>query len=197
MLPERIVLVARDRRLAAAFREVFRDESAIVVREGDLFDVHADAMLSPANSFGIMDGGIDAAIRDAIAGIEPRVRGAIEARHHGELPVGVAEIVATDDDRWPHLVVAPTMRVPDDVSRTTNAYLAFRAALLAIRAHNARGGTAIRSLVSPGLCTGIGAMPARRCAAQMRIAWRQVTSPTEPPSFDAIYATHRAMRTVE
>jgi O-acetyl-ADP-ribose deacetylase (regulator of RNase III) len=117
-------------------------------------------------------------------------------RHHGELHVGGAELVETGDDRWPILVFAPTMRVPDDVSRTTNAYVAFRAILLAVVRHNASGAKAIRSLLCPGLCTGVGAMPARRCAAQMRIAYRQVREPPTLPAFETIYETHTKMRTV-
>src|SRR5688500_18988399 len=105
-------------------------------------------------------------------------------RHHAELPVGGAEIVETGDERWPVMVFAPTMRVPDNVSRTTNAYLAFRAILLTVRRYNANRTKPIRSLLCSGLCTGVGAMPARRCAAQMRIAYRQVREPPDLPSFE-------------
>jgi O-acetyl-ADP-ribose deacetylase (regulator of RNase III) len=74
------------------------------------FSVEADAMLSPANSFGIMDGGLDKAIRDVLGpSIEDKVRARIVERHH-ELPVGLAEVVPTGDSRWPLLVCAPTMR---------------------------------------------------------------------------------------
>jgi hypothetical protein len=89
------------------------------------------------------------------------------------------------------------MRVPEDVSRTVNAYVAFRAILLAVFRHNAAAERPrIRSLLCSGLCTGVGAMPARRSAAQMRIAYRQVLGDPKTPSFDAIHEAHRAMRTV-
>src|SRR5204862_2581392 len=108
---------------------------------GDFFAAAADAMVSPANSFGIMDGGLDLAIRGAIGGdIQRRVQAVIIERHHGELPVGAAEVVETENERWPFLVIAPTMRVPEPVSNTLNAYLAFRAALLAVRRFNLQGG---------------------------------------------------------
>jgi O-acetyl-ADP-ribose deacetylase (regulator of RNase III) len=197
LLPERILLVDLDARLVAAWREVFRGHDEVTPARRDFFEQPTDAMVSPGNSFGIMDGGLDAAIRDALGpAIEQRVRSMLAERHHGELHVGGAEIVETGDDRWPILVFAPTMRVPDDVSRTTNAYVAFRAILLAVRRHNASGARPIRSLLCPGLCTGVGAMPARRCAAQMRIAYRQIREPPALPSFETLYETHTKMRTV-
>ena len=195
MLPSRIVLVDREPRLVAAWKEAFRDVEQVEVVRGDFFSREAEAMVSPANSFGIMDGGLDLAIRDTLgAVVERRVRARIEERHHGELPVGVAEVVATDDARWPLLVCAPTMRVPELVGQTLNAYLAFRAALLALVQLGIGRGEPVRSVVCPGLCTGVGAMSPRRCAGQMRGAFRQVSGPTATPSFDAIHRTHHAMR---
>jgi hypothetical protein len=103
MLPERIHLVDRDAPLVAAWKEVFRDHPEVVPERRDFFDVHADAMVSPANSFGIMDGGLDAAIRDTLgARVEMRLREALVAKHHGEIHVGAVEIVETDDGRWPY-----------------------------------------------------------------------------------------------
>jgi O-acetyl-ADP-ribose deacetylase (regulator of RNase III) len=198
VLPKRIHLVDRDARLVAAWREVFRDFPEVQPNRSDFFEQDADAMVSPGNSFGIMDGGIDAAIRDVLGpSIELRVREMLVERHHGELHVGGAEIVHTGHARWPLLIFAPTVRVPDEVSRTVNAYVAFRAVLLAARRHNAsRPEVPIHSLLCPGLCTGVGAMPPRRCAAQMRVAYRQVKEAPELPSFDVIHETHIKMRTV-
>jgi len=122
-----------------------------------------------------------------------RVQAVIAEKHHGELPIGAAEIVATDNDRWPWLICAPTMRIPEDVSRTVHAYWAFRAVLLAARRHP----TPISSILCSGLGTGVGALPARRCAAQMRQAWLQVAGDPRPPSFDRIHKAHRAMRQAE
>ena len=113
----------------------------------------------------------------------------IVERHHGELPIGVAELVETGDARWPVLVVAPTMRVPESVAQTLNAYLAFRAVLLACK----RAETG--SVVCCGLGTGIGGMEPQRCAVQMRMALLHATGPARIPSFEQIRATHRALRT--
>lgn len=122
--------------------------------------------------------------------VEKRVQRAIVERHHGELPVGAAEVVPTGHPRLAYLIVAPTMRVPESIGQTLNPYLAFRAALLA-----AARVPAIRSIVCPGLGTGIGAVDPRRCAVQMRMAWKHVAGPPRIPSFASIHAIHAALRT--
>lgn len=74
----------------------------------------------------------------------------------------------------PWCISAPTMRVPCDVADSVNAYLAFRAALRAVLAHNASGLPRISRVLSPGLGTSVGQMPVARCARQMRVAWDRV-----------------------
>jgi O-acetyl-ADP-ribose deacetylase (regulator of RNase III) len=186
-----ITLVALDPALARAWRNAFDSVDRVRVVEGNYFDHIADAMVSPANSFGIMDGGIDLAIREALGlSVQRKLQEQIVANHHGELPVGCAEIVATDHAKWPWLVAVPTMRVPESVANTLNAYLAFRAALLACAKHGS-----IKSMVCCGLATGIGRMEPTRCAAQMRIAYKHALDPARIPSFQAIHAVHTALRT--
>lgn len=197
-LPERIVLVDRDARMVDAWRQVMHDVPGVEIHHGDYFAHPADAMVAPGNSFGIMDGGLDRAIVESIGvGIERRVREVIASRHHGEIHVGCAEVVATDDTRWPWLIYAPTMRVPDDVGRSTNAHAAMRAILLAVKAHDATARSTIRSVLCSGLCTGVGAMPPRRAAVQMRIAIRQLRGPARTPAFADILEAHRLMRTFD
>jgi O-acetyl-ADP-ribose deacetylase (regulator of RNase III) len=192
--PEAIRLVDKWRPLTDAWSEVFDGYDAVRVENGDFFAAPADALVSPANSFGIMDGGLDLAIRDRLGGeVQRRAQALIIERHHGELPVGAAEIVETGHEEWPFLIVAPTMRVPEPIANTLNAYLAFRAALLAVRRFN-RPKDRIRSVVVPGLGTGIGAMDARRCAAQMRVAYDQAAGPARIPSFEMIHRIHGRLR---
>jgi hypothetical protein len=65
----------------------------------------------------------------------------------------------------------------DNIGDTVNVYLAFRAALLAVIAHNDESTTSIKSLRDPALGTGIGSMPLARSADQMHAAFSQVASP--------------------
>jgi hypothetical protein len=67
--------------------------------------------------------------------------------------------------------------------------------LLAVAKHNGNAPTRrIHSIVVPGLGTGIGAMDARRCAAQMRIALDHVSKPARIPSYSMIHEAHHRLR---
>jgi O-acetyl-ADP-ribose deacetylase (regulator of RNase III) len=122
-----------------------------------------------------MDGGIDAVYTHQFGfALESRLQALLAAEHGGELPVGSAVIVETGSPEIPWCISAPTMRVPEAVPDTVNAYLAFRAALRAVLDHNAAGRRPIRRVLCPGLATTTGRMPAVRCAAQMRAAWDNV-----------------------
>lgn len=142
------------------------------IAQGNIFGAVADAVISPANSFGFMDGGIDLIYTGRFGWeLQDRLRKQIRQEHAGELPVGQALVIETYDEQIPYLVSAPTMRVPSDVSASVNAYLAFRAALRTIQAHNRAHPGAIRSVLCPGLCTAIGRMPGERSARQMAAAY--------------------------
>lgn len=158
---------------AEALEREFRGVAGVEVSCGDIFDATADAIVSPANSFGFMDGGIDLAYSERFGwDLQERLQDLLRREYAGELPVGQAVIVESHAEDIPWLVSAPTMRVPADVSGTVNAYLAFRAALLAVRRH--RDEPRIERLLCPGLCTAIGRMPPARAARQMAQAWTVV-----------------------
>jgi O-acetyl-ADP-ribose deacetylase (regulator of RNase III) len=167
-----VELCAIDEELAAAWRAAFKGVVEVKISSGDILSGHADALVSPANSFGYMDGGLDLVYSMKLGWhLEQRVREVLVAQWDGELPVGCAVIVPTDHDRFPWLISAPTMRVPMRVADTAHAFLAFRAILRAVNAHNATEQPPIRTLRCPGLGTGEGRMPPTRCARQMRRAW--------------------------
>lgn len=192
-MTEPISIHLRDlgRPLVDAWSREFAGIASVQVSHGDIFttkagqveandpiDIEADAIVSPANSFGFMDGGIDAVYTYQFGeGLQHRLQAAIELDFGGELPVGSAIIVPTMHADIPWCISAPTMRVPRDVADTINAYLAFRAALRAVLAHNASGLPRINSILCPGLGTAVGQMPVARCARQMRRAWDRVLGP--------------------
>lgn len=172
--------------LVEAWREEFAGLPHVTISRGDIFseregtvsssdpiDIRADAILSPANSFGFMDGGIDAVYTYQLGPqVQERLRDLLAREFGGELPVGHAVLVPTGRPEIPWCISAPTMRVPMDVSDTANAFLAFRAALRCVQAHNETTvRTPIRSLLTPGLGTAVGRMPPARCARQMKEAW--------------------------
>jgi O-acetyl-ADP-ribose deacetylase (regulator of RNase III) len=175
----------RDRKsdVVQAWREEFAHAPDVEVSEGDIFDLTADAIVSPANSFGFMDGGIDLVYSHRFGwGLQERLQAMLQAQYDGELPVGQAVIVETGQDDIPLLISAPTMRIPMDVADTVNAYLAFRAAIRCAVQWNAAAERRIDTILCPGLGTAVGRMPARVCARQMHYAYatshlRQVWKP--------------------
>ena len=197
-LPSRIYLIDRSPSLAAAWSKAFASIPDVTPIAGDYFQQPADAIVSPANSFGYMDGGLDLAIREQLGyGIQVRVQSAIVAKHHSELPIGAAEIVETGDSRWKYLIAAPTMRVPENVENTLNAYLAFRAILLAAENLNkAAGRRIIDSMVCSGLGTGIGGMSPAKCAGQMFLAYKSMILHSVIGGVDAIHRFHRELRSL-
>jgi O-acetyl-ADP-ribose deacetylase (regulator of RNase III) len=144
-----------------AWEKYFKGIANVRISQGDIFERPADAIVSPANSFGYMDGGIDLVyLRRFGWELQTRLQAHLRDEHDGELPVEQATIVETFDTAIPYLVSAPTMRIPMNLFNTINAYLAFRAAIRAVKLHNrVVPGAAIRTIMCPGLCTAIGRMP--------------------------------------
>ena len=183
--------------MASAWTKAFASIAGIHVIEGDILEGRCDAIVSPANSFGFMDGGIDLAYRRHFGmDLESRGQARIRCEFHGELSVGQATIVNTGNEAVPYLVAAPTMRIPDRIGDTVNVYLAFRAALYAVLAHNDGAAVPIKSIRFPALGTGIGAMSFTRAAVQMHAAYLAVfEAPDWLKDPISILVHHENMRT--
>jgi O-acetyl-ADP-ribose deacetylase (regulator of RNase III) len=179
-MPVALTLCDRSSELVQAWRRYFPIEGGVKIVNQNILTLDVNALAVPANAFGFTDGGVDMAISKEIFdwGLQDRLRKQIEQHHGGELLVGQAMVMPTGSARFRYVIVAPTMRVPADVSGTVNAYLAMRAILLAAETHNramqARTPERINSLAVPGLCTGTGKMPADRAAFQMWMAYRSI-----------------------
>jgi len=171
-----IILADLQPQVIEAWQQTFQEYSNVETFHGSIFDVHCDAIVSPANSFGYMDGGIDMAISRHFGWhVQERVQKVIKLQHHGELLVGTAVIAATDDSKIPYVIAAPTMRVPMILERTSiNVYLATRAVLLLVKFGVMADGSAISDVVQrvaiSGMGTGVGQFPAKICAKQMKQA---------------------------
>jgi O-acetyl-ADP-ribose deacetylase (regulator of RNase III) len=195
MLPSKVFLIDRSQPLVDCWKAQFADCPEVEAIAGDYFQRPADAIVSPANCFGIMDGGLDLVIRDQLGfPVERKVQDLIDEKYHGELPVGSAEVVETGNPRWRYLIVAPTMRIPEPIQFTINAYLAFRAALVAVQNYNrGLGRREFDSLVCCGLGTGIGQVGANKCAMQMRAAYQVMTRPARILSHRGLHEFHQAL----
>jgi O-acetyl-ADP-ribose deacetylase (regulator of RNase III) len=179
----KLILTAIDEALTDSWIEFCGDLDFVAVHHGSIFDVECDAVVSPANSYGFMDGGIDGLYMWHFGeNIQMRVRRQIFDHHHGEILVGQADVVETGHEKIPHLIFAPTMRVPMNLKDSVNPYLAARAIfLLATHGHFRSGSLAgekiadrIQSIAIPGLGTGAGKISSKVCAQQVRAAINDV-----------------------
>jgi len=174
-----INLIDINPKLIEAWRKVFENIENVTIRNESIFNCPCDAIVSPANSFGYMNGGLDFSISKNLGWhIEKRLQLKIRNKFYGELLIGQATMVETDHADFPYLISAPTMRTPMTIVRTPNIYLAMKAILTLVKYRKFEDGTFIRDKVKniavPGLGTGIGQMPPIVCARQMRIAWEDV-----------------------
>lgn len=185
----RIILAAIEDDLIEAWRVVFDPQMDVEVDiyPGSIFDLQVDALVSPANSFGFMDGSLDYLISQSLGWhIQEKLQGVIKEKHGGELMVGNAEVIATDNKKCPYIVSAPTMRVPMVLGgNSVNTYLAAKAAL-----REALKYPQIQSIAFPGMGTGVGMVPPELCAIQMLQAFKDVLYPSFPQSWRAAQVSH-------
>ena len=106
-----------DLNVAEAMVTAFADVNCVSAVSGNLLKLKADAIISPANSFGDMGGGIDKAIDDYHSGgAQQRVREVLGKNFYGEIPVGAAQVVKLSKRNLGIVIVAPTMRIPGAIS---------------------------------------------------------------------------------
>jgi len=163
----KLTFVDIDIQVVAALRDSFASFPEVAVLHGDLIAVAENTAVSPANAYGLMDGGIDAAYSAALPNVERTVRDAIARRPEGLLPLGAAVIVPVSHERIEYVIAATTMLTPEAVD-SSNAYRAMRAVLRLAAQHPEQ----VRSIYCPGLCTGIGMVPAAAAAEAMAAGYR-------------------------
>lgn len=96
--------------LVEAWQNHFKPYPEVSIHHCDILSVAEHCIVSPANSHGFMDGGIDLHYRNFFGSqIERTVQSAIQRRPEGLLPVGAALVVGTGHDRIPYMIVAPTV----------------------------------------------------------------------------------------
>jgi O-acetyl-ADP-ribose deacetylase (regulator of RNase III) len=163
----KFILADRHPALVEAWQNEFRNHPNFEFYAGDVFDKKAEVIVSPANSFGIMDGGIDLVYSQKMGwDLSKRLQEKIRDEYDGELLVGQAAVLETNYPQFPYMISAPTMRIPMFLRGTPNVYLAAKAIFLAMKKFD----DGLTCLI-PGLGTGCGAVPYELCAQKMRLAY--------------------------
>ena len=167
-----IVLVYNNKELGSAWKEDFQNQENVKILEGDITKVDCDAIVSPANSFGFMDGELDQALINFFGSdLEDALKNKIEKLKMRELLVGQSLLLKTGNNNIPYLISSPTMRVPMNfnIESSVNAYLAMKSSLLLIQDN-----PLIRKVAIPGLCVGTGGMDVNIASKQMHLAYEEV-----------------------
>lgn len=163
----KIQLIDKNKEMCDQWLQYFDGCEDVTVHCDDFFSLQTDCIVSPANSFGIMNGGLDLVISNKLGWhIQEKLQKQIMDKYNGELLVGQAELIETENNDILYCISAPTMRIPLKISNTVNVYLATKAIFCLLKAN-----PQIKSISISGLGTGVGDVPYGLCAYQMRMAY--------------------------
>lgn len=166
----RLCLVDTSDPLVSAWRDAFRQHPEVEIQCADILGVAHTCLVSPANSYGYMNGGIDLAYRHFFGiEIERVVQAKIKEVAGNYLPVGQAILVPTGHAQIPWMISAPTMFIPEPID-AADCELAMVAALTVALANP----DACSTVFCPGMGTGVGRVPPREAARAMAKAYAAV-----------------------
>ena len=145
-------------------------------------------VVSPANSYGLMDGGYDLAISEWFGwDLQEKVQKFILDNYRGEQPVGSSFIIDTGV-KGIKLIHTPTMRIPSIIKDSMIIYNCMRTCLLKAIEND------IKSMVIPAFGGGCGNVPTQTLCRMMYEAYKQVMDP--PKSLDWDYAESRQLEEI-
>ena len=184
----KIVLLDINKEMTDAWHKYFDSEDVEIVN--DTFEGYAgthavQCIVSPANAYGLMDGGYDLAISNYYTAyyhlnIGQLVRLHIMEQYLGEQPVSSALMVPLKNAPW--LLHCPTMRTPRQIKDPEVIYHCMRNTLL--EANQWIGEDEI--IVIPAFGGATGRVPCADIARLMWKAYRQINNP--PDKIDWNYA---------
>lgn len=117
----------------------------IIIKQGSITQETADAIVNPANSLGIMGGGVANSIKNVGGAI-------VEAEAVRQAPIQVGTALITQAGMLPcrFVIHSPTMKHPTEKSTKENIKKAVHSALIAADKHR------INSIAMPCMGTGVG-----------------------------------------
>ena len=193
----KIYLLDINKEMTDAWQKYFDLPNVEIVNEdfAVFIDNHPniEAIVSPANSFGLMDGGYDKAIINYFGDeLMKDVQKSIMFNWHGEQPVGTSMSVPifnrTIDTIFGFkiaiLIHTPTMRTPEEIKDYRIIYQCMRTTLIeALRKE-------VDSIVIPAFGGATGKVPCDEIAKMMFLAYKQIYNP--PNKLNWGYALHIA-----
>ena len=186
-----IILCSINEKMCDEWREQFKKYPNITVYNGYFENCMSSlqgrvAIATPANSYGLMDGGYDKAIIDYFGReLQNSVQDIILDMYCGEQPVGSSFAVRIPNYKNCVLIHTPTMRRPEVIRDRTTVYHCTRSALLC----GIKSGC--ETLILPAFGAATGAVPETVVAYFMERAYNQlVNAPHQTPSWTYVYQYH-------
>lgn len=184
----KIYLLDRNPEMYAAWNKHFYGRNNVSIVCSDFVEFmrryKVDCVVSPANSYGIMDGGYDEAISAWFGGdLQERVQQYIIDNLYGEQPVGSSIIIDTNLEGV-KLIHTPTMRTPSIIKDESLVYHCTRSCL--ITALN--GG--VNSVVVPAFGAATGCVPYDTVAHMMWRAYSQLCDPPHKIDWEYVNSTN-------
>lgn len=143
----------------------------ILITDSNIFKTGTEAIVSPANSYGIMRGGFDGVLSRELyknnhTKLEQMAQSEIFKYYNDKiLPVGNTLAVELDNTVFKYLIIAPTMKNPGSGIKDTQIIYNITKSILETAVANN-----IQSVTITGLGTGVGGVSHSHCAKNMALA---------------------------
>ena len=162
-------------------KKCFENEDVVLINdsfENFMSKNKVECVVSPANSFGLMDGGLDLAITNWYGpDLQKRVQQYILDNFYGEQPVGSSFIIETGKENE-YLIHTPTMQTPQPIEDPRVIYNCMRSTLIIAKKNN------IKSILIPMFGGLTGKVRPDIVAKMMLAAYKQLQNPPAKISWD-------------
>ena len=122
----KVYLLDKNKIITDMWRAYFRDEQDVEVVcdefENFMESHNVECIVSPVNSYGLMDGGYNLAITEYFGEeLMKKVQKYIIENYYGEQPVGTSFIMKTDAKNI-QMIHTPTMRIPSKIKEPSDEF---------------------------------------------------------------------------
>lgn len=179
----KIYLLDINENMTNAWKIYFKDIEDVEIVNTDfhnfMFDYTVDAVVSPANAFGLMDGGYDGAITHYFGRqLMKDVQYKIITEWYGEQPVGTSlsvpikgkQVYYNDKIKDMILIHTPTMRTPSRIIDEKIIYQCMRTTLIEAIKNN------VKNIVIPAFGGATGGVSFDTVAKMMYLAYVQINN---------------------
>ena len=180
----KIYLLEVSARKTEELKKAFSNEDVEVICDDFLsfMKTHdVECVVSPANAYGLMDGGYDAAISEWFGDqLQERVQKYIIEHYYGEQPVGTSFIIDAGKNGQ-KLIHTPTMRVPSKILDPAVVYQAMRTTLMVALENN------VKSIVIPIFGGLTGEVEPETAAKLMWLGYDRIMRPNKTIDWDVAW----------